>query len=94
MWQQRQREFSAIPVRVSAPTDDEQVLQSCHNPDFTSLLLEKAAGTTGARERVVCMLTEKQFSSVYRIILLTGVLIILFIFFKTGLHSDTNFSHL
>lgn len=33
------------PVCVSAPTDDEQVLQSCQNLNFTRLLLDEAMGT-------------------------------------------------
>lgn len=46
------------PVRVSAPTEDEQVLQSCQNLNFTLLLLDKAMGTEAG---VVCVLTEQQF---------------------------------
>lgn len=42
------------PVRVSASTDDEQVLQSCQNLNFTYLLLDKVMGAAEAREWLVC----------------------------------------
>lgn len=48
--------FTMTPVCASAPTDAEQVLQSCKKLNFTWPLPDKATGTTEARQQFVCWL--------------------------------------